>query len=268
MHEELLKAEPERTMYEYKMAWEGEREEDFLLADALIRYLPVRWAGVNGMVMRQRYDVAAVDRRLDELIEQETSQGRRYLWIVGPSSAPTNLGARLLSRGYGTAVEWDGLVLTDLSQQVHGGLDVVVEPLSVANAEGFARVRSELANDPAIFEERLASAHRYLAADDHHGVHIQLARLSQDIVGYVVLRTEPNGVAYFRDAYTMKHARRHGVYLALVARRLALAREAGCTIGVVQANRNTSSPILQKRGWRRVSWVTGYARPQEGSDGW
>jgi GNAT superfamily N-acetyltransferase len=266
--EDALAGEPERTMYEYRMAWEGEREEDIDLGDALIHYLPVRWFGVNGLVVRQRYDLDSVDRRLDEMLAEEAREDRRYLWVVGPSSYPSNLGDRFKARGYGAAVEWDGMILTDLAQEVRGGPDVVVEPLSAENAEGFARVRSEGFDEPALYQERLASARRYLAMPDHHGVHIHVAILAGEVVGYVILRAEPGGPAYFRDAYTLERVRRRGVYLALVRRRLEIAREAGCRYGVVQANRQTSSPTLQKRGWRPVSLLTAYSRPDPTSSGW
>ncbi len=268
MNEELLAGEPERTMNEYRMAWEGEREEDIDLGSSLLRSLAVPWFGVNGLVVQQRYSPEHADQRLQEHMHEEERKGNRYLWIVGPRSQPADLGVRFERLGYVPAVRWDGMILTDLTQDVQGGTDVIVEPLGPDSAEGFARVRSEGFEDPAIYEERLASAHRYLQMQDRHGVHIHVARLGDEVVGHVILRTEPNGVAYFRDAYTLQSARQHGVYLALVARRLQVAREEGCTVGVVQANRETSSPILQKRGWRPVSWLTGYARPASDSTGW
>lgn len=268
MKEEFLSTEPERTMNEYKMAWEGECEQDIDLGGALLRSLAVPWFGVNGLVVHQAYSIESVDRTLQDLVREEEYQRQRYLWIVGPHSQPFDLGERFERLGYVPAVRWDGMILTDLTQAVQGGPDVIVEPLAADSAEGFARVRSEGFDDPAIYEGRLVSAHRYLQMRDHYGVHIHIARLGSEVVGYVILRVEPNGTAYFRDAYTLQRARRHGVYLALVARRLQVAREAGCTVGVVQANRETSSPTLQKRGWRPVSWLTGYARPDANGTGW
>lgn len=268
MSEELLATEPERTMNEYKMAWEGEREQDVDLGGAVLRSLAVPWFGVNGLVVHQAYSAESVDRKLQDLVREEEYQRQRYLWIVGPRSQPLDLSERFERLGYVPAARWDGMILTDLTQEVQGGPGVIVEPLAAESAEGFARVRSEGFDDPAIYEGRLAAAQRYLQMQDHHGVHIHVARLGKEVVGYVILRVEPNGIAYFRDAYTLQRERRHGVYLALVARRLQVAREAGCTAGVVQANRETSSPILQKRGWRRVSWLTGYARPDADSTGW
>ncbi len=83
------------------------------------------------------------------------------------------------------------------------------------------------------------------------------------VAGCVVLRIEHNGVAYLRDAVTLPEFRGRGVYLTLVHHRLQVARAAGCTVAVVQAQVQSSSPILCKRGLRRVSWLRALQWPAE-----
>jgi GNAT superfamily N-acetyltransferase len=265
--EAALAGEPERTMTDYSFSWEGEQETVTDLGDALVRAIPVRWSGVNGMVVRQSYDPATVDQRLDEVMAQIEGNDGRFLWIVGPSSQPADLGERFEARGLRPAVVWDGMVQAPLEPQILGNPDVLVEPLNEENAEAFATIRSDGFPDPAIKAERLASAHRYLQNPDKQSL-IYVASLDGQAAGYVILRIEPNGVAYFRDAYTLPAFRQHGVYLSLVAKRLQVAHEAGCTAATVQANQKTSSPILQKRGFRPVSRIVGYARVDPTSSGW
>ena len=77
-------------------------------------------------------------------------------------------------------------------------------------------------------------------------------RLGGEVAGYAVLRLEPTGIAYLKDAVTRPEFRRHGVYLALVAHRLTVARAAGGIAAVIQAQADTAAPILLKRGFRRV----------------
>jgi hypothetical protein len=77
------------------------------------------------------------------------------------------------------------------------------------------------------------------------------------------LRNEPNGVAYLRNAETLPAFRGRGIYLTLINHRLQVARAAGCTAAVVQAQVQSSSPILRKRGFRRVSWLRALTRPTE-----
>lgn len=68
-------------------------------------------------------------------------------------------------------------------------------------------------------------------------------------------------MVYLRNAVTLPQFRKRGVYLSLVAHRIALARESGCTAAVVQAQTRSSAPILLRRGFERVTTVWGLARP-------
>jgi GNAT superfamily N-acetyltransferase len=92
-------------------------------------------------------------------------------------------------------------------------------------------------------------------------VEILVARLEGEVAGYAVLRTEPTGVAFLCDAMTVPAFRRQGVYLSLVAHRLALARAGGCVAAATHAQVQSSAPILMKRGFRPISRVFGYSRP-------
>jgi hypothetical protein len=84
-------------------------------------------------------------------------------------------------------------------------------------------------------------------------------RLDGRPAGAVVLRLEPNGIAVIRNAFTLPQFQRRGVYLAAVARRVEVAREVGCTVAITQAISTTSSPILQKRGFRKLCELYAYA---------
>ena len=53
-------------------------------------------------------------------------------------------------------------------------------------------------------------------------------------------------------AATLEEHRGHGLYTALVARRLADARADGRTAAIIQADRKTSAPICAKLGFREI----------------
>ena len=53
-------------------------------------------------------------------------------------------------------------------------------------------------------------------------------------------------------AATLAEQRGHGVYTALVARRLADARADGRAAAIIQADRDTSAPICAKLGFREL----------------
>src|SRR5581483_1428695 len=169
-----------------------------------------------------------------------------------------DLEQRFLERGFAVEIEWEGLILDDLSIAIPVTSHLEIEPLSWCNADAYA---TAMAGSPASPHQKtlLANAHRFLQMSAHN-VHIDVARLDGQIVGYAVLRIEPNGVAYLRNARTVPAFRRRGVYLSLVAHRLAMAQAAGCHAAVIQAQTKTSAPILIKRGFRPVCRLVGLAR--------
>jgi N-acetylglutamate synthase-like GNAT family acetyltransferase len=262
--DQFLAQESERTFYDYSFAWEGEAEQVTDYDDVRVIQMPVPWFDVDGVVERMSFDPARVDERLDALFAEVGD--RNFWWIVGPSSQPADLTERLTARGLQVSINWDCLGLSDLTAEFPANPDVQVDPLSKDNAEEYAAFCAFEERDSARREQviaaRLAAAHRYLESPRNEA-HIFLGRLDGVAASCVVLRVEPNGVAYLRNAVTLPEFRQRGLYLTLVGHRLAAARAAGCTSAVVQAQVQSSSPILRKRGFRRVSWLRALTRPAQ-----
>lgn len=251
----IASGELERIIYGYSEAWEGKLERAIELGDALVRAQPT-----HGTVMRVNLAPVRVDERLDALIAQVAATGGRCLWIVGPGTRPADLGDRLMRRGFTLAMEFEGLVLDDLSIDIARNPAVVIEPLSWDNAEAYA-TRCTDSPSPRWHQYLLASAHRYVEAPLHE-VQISIASLDGEVAGYAVLRIEPTGIAYFQAGLTVKEFRRRGVYSSLVAHRLAVARAAGCTAAVIGAQTTTAAPILLKRGFKPVCRFLGLVPPR------
>jgi len=66
-------------------------------------------------------------------------------------------------------------------------------------------------------------------------------------------------------AATLAEHRGHGLYTALVARRLADARADGRTAAVIQADRATSAPICAKLGFKELCGLEMFASISEAS---
>ena len=91
-----------------------------------------------------------------------------------------------------------------------------------------------------------------------------LARVGGVLVGLASWRDSADGRAvYLTGAATLPKDRGRGVYAALLARRLRDARERGAEIATVQANPDTSSPILRRRGFEKLCEVRVYVSPGE-----
>lgn len=247
--------EVERVLYEASSAWEGIDAQEIPLGigEGILRIQPGFAAA-----MPLRFDTATVEEQLNRAIGQVEKLVPWCLWVIGPSSRPTDLRQRLMDRGFTVSIEWDGLVLDDLSISIPTTPGLVIEPLSWDNAQAYA---TAIAGSPDSSHRSalLANAYRYLHTPRQE-VQIVVARLQSDIAGYAVLRIEPNKVAYLRNAMTVPAFRNRGVYLSLVAHRLAIARASGCTIAVLQAQTKTSSPILIKRGFIPVCHIVGLAQ--------
>lgn len=260
---EDLAREAERTIMDYSWRWEGEREQVDDLGGALRRSLAVPWFGVDGMIVHVNLDPARADEQLDTVIARSEEGGRRLWWVVGPSAHPVDVVDRLVARGFERSIEWAGLALRDLSTPIPTNPDLVVEALSPSNSAEYAAfcVAAEPGQGPDVHDERLAAAHRFLEAGQGE-TGIYLGRLDGTAAACVVSHLEPNGVVYLRNAVTLPEFRNRGIYLSLVAHRVAIARVAGCTAAVVQAQSHTSAPILMKRGFERVCTIWGLMRPQ------
>jgi GNAT superfamily N-acetyltransferase len=163
-----------------------------------------------------------------------------------------------VARGLQRAITWDGLALTDLSTEFPVNPAVVVEPFSRENLREVAAAYEQ--DDPVAQQVRVEAGERYLALAHPESVTL-VGRVGGVVASVVVLRIEPNGIAYLRNAFTLPSYRGRGVYTTMIAARLKLAKEAGCTAAVVQAQIQSSSPILRKRGFERVCGFYGYTIP-------
>jgi N-acetylglutamate synthase-like GNAT family acetyltransferase len=254
--DDALSAEVERTLRDYSEAWEGHPEE-VRAAGAGV----ARWNGQSGFAIA-RFAGPNVDEQLAESIELLEGSGRRYAWVVGPHAEPADLEERLMSRGFTLAFAWDGLVLDELDIPIDINPEVVIEEPRAEDADEVGELW-EVASD-GHFPRHFAaeSLRRYVSAQPKEA-QIFLGRLDGKIVSYTTTRFEPNGTAYLRQGGTHPAYRQRGLYLTLLARRLESARDAGCVRAVVQAITTTSSPILQKRGFRRVCGLSAYMRSSE-----
>jgi hypothetical protein len=256
----LLAHEVERVLYASSSAWEGvDAQETPLDSGEVILHHQPGFAAA----MPLRFEAGAVEEELDQIIQQVERLVPWCLWVIGPSSHPADLEQRLVARGFALRMEWEGLVLEDLSIPIPCTPALTIEALSWDNADAYAAALAGGVNT-AHSPDLLAQAHRFLIRSPQQ-VQIFLARLAGEVAGYAVLRLEANGVAYLRNALTVPAFRRRGVYLSLVAHRLRVAQSAGCTAAVLQAQTKTSAPILIKRGFKSVCRIRGLARMHAGS---
>ena len=91
----LLAHEVECVLYASSSTWEGieGREIPLGIGEVVLRHQPGFAAA-----MPLRFEAGAVEEQLDQAIQQVEHLVPWCLWVIGPSSQPTDLEQRLLAR--------------------------------------------------------------------------------------------------------------------------------------------------------------------------
>ncbi|NMP22033.1 GNAT family N-acetyltransferase [Sulfobacillus harzensis] len=202
-----------------------------------------------------------VDEEIDRVIAQYRRENKAFSWLVGPTSTPGDLGARLVEHGL-TLVEeerMDGMVLRNLKHRIEVNPRIRIAEVSPedwrANAEMMAAsygfgMTPETVRSLADFHEALSDqAHVYLAYAEDRPDPIAFS-------GGVI--DESGEVMVLGGAATAPEYRGRGVYSSMVAKRLDDARALGCSMAVVQAVKTTSAPICQQLGFEKVCEIDLY----------
>ncbi len=184
---------------------------------------------------------------IDAVIAGYRARGLAFRWYVAPDSAPADLAAQLLARGFRVV---ESLALCRETSPVDGPGDV-----ELVTADTIAEFTETMAAAWGIDPRPLIAANEQTLASDHHRLY--LARLDGRAVGDSALVLFPRS-AYLLGGVVMPEARHRGVYRAMVARRIADARAAGLELVTTRAIAATSAPILQRMGFEVVATVNSY----------
>jgi GNAT superfamily N-acetyltransferase len=178
-------------------------------------------------------------------------------WWVNPSSTPGDLVLRLEAAGFAKVLEQAGQVLTNL------GLAIKVNP-AVTVRQATRDDRAELIRVYATaypLPEALAAVWTDvlpLAAGGRHYLAF-LAGVEEPVAVASMFPFPKSTVAVMQGAATLNAYRGKGVYTALMAKRLADARDMGLEAAILQADRTTSAPICANLGFEEVCSIDLYA---------
>lgn len=224
------------------------RSTDYLL----IRYPDWFVSPTTARVLRARRDVAAV---VDEAHAIVRGWGRdRVWWVVSDIGPSTEVEKELLSRG-AEVTERSDILAIPLDRGVPElGVPAGVEVRPVTDESGLRdalAVEADAFDWPAPTPEQVAQG----LAEIRAGL---ASRSVGRFVAYLDGRAAGTGgwgrageVLRLWGAGTTPAARGQGAYRAVLGARLGLARELGCTLALTHGRVTTSSPILQRVGFRR-----------------
>jgi len=165
-----------------------------------------------------------------------------FTWVVGATSSPGDLGARLAARGLEDV--GDGDLLTAALPISGLRINAELEIVEVDDDET-ALIGLRLAH-PAADEGDMAVLLRdrltYLGHPGRRGGYL-IAFLGGEPVANAGYRYSADGsTVYLTGAETVERFRGHGVYQSLVAHRAISGHKRGCRYAAIRARRDTSRP--------------------------
>lgn len=207
---------------------------------------PTKW---SSSVRWALWSENEADQRIDEVLAFYRERGRPFVWHIGPSSAPPDLARRLERRGLIPENETTLLVATLPVAGLRTNSDVVVvEARAPAQVGTFLRFGHPDWNDEEVRSE-LPDRLRFLDLYRERAGFL-VAYLADAPVANAAWRDSADGHAvYLTGAGTKREHRGEGIYQTLVQYRLDRALARGCHYAVIQAQSDTSMPILLRRGF-------------------
>lgn len=226
--------------------------------------------GLRGRVTKISHPVANIagnamfsEREADALIAKVRQRYGQlaFGWVTGPSTRPADLPRHLEAAGFTHAESLAGMALADLSTEMAVNPEARVWEATFGEAreqnEMMARAYGLPSEVMRFFNELLD------AAADQIRSRLYFASIGDEPVAWSYLTYLPESpIVLLGGAATLEEHRGHGLYTALVAKRLADARSDGRTTAVVQADRATSAPICAKLGFREICGLEIFASVQ------
>jgi GNAT superfamily N-acetyltransferase len=198
--------------------------------------------GFNEVSFAQLSDGDA-DRVIDETIAHYAGRGLTFRWSVLPGSTPADLPQRLAARGLVRSEVVGMSRSTIFEHQAPAG--VTVEEIGLDRIEEFSRVMGEGWGAPI---GALGQVNRLALADPHRTHRFFLGSFDGEPAGVGSAILFPRSV-YLQGTVVLPRFRRRGLYAALTAARLSLARASGIPLATTHALADSSAPLLTRAGF-------------------
>jgi hypothetical protein len=206
-----------------------------------------REANLNCVVLA-RLEPEDADRRVAEVVQGYRDLGVPMRWIVGPSSTPNDLSARLVAAGVPVIAAALGMHMRvpDEVPALPAGLSF--RRVGLDDAVLFAETDTRGWQRGEEFRHECEAAVRRAVARPDQCMRSWLVERDGEAIGAFNLRLL-DGVGYFQGASIVPEHRRKGVYRAAIHHRLATLRELGIEHAVIWADETTSAGVCRRAGF-------------------
>lgn len=244
MVERIITDHGARALLAEAMMWDYER--DFMPEGMEIveREDLLMWRRPDGPLAQRRWSnrvsyvrtsTDRVERIIDEVIAFFGPVP--FTWVVGPSSRPGDLAGLRVRRD---------LEIVDVESE-----ELALTGLRLAHPDADESEMTEM------LRERLA----YLRHPGRQGGYLVAFLAGESVANAGYRHSSDGSTVYLTGAETVERFRGRGVYQALVAHRATAAEKRGCRYAAIRARRDTSLPILTKRGFVEHGHLPIFARP-------
>jgi N-acetylglutamate synthase-like GNAT family acetyltransferase len=219
----------------------------------------------NGVYLA-RLSEAEADATITEVARCYAERGAGFRWIIGPSSTPADLSARLERAGIPKLATALGMHMPVPIAAPVVPEGVIVRRVGPDDVERYAEVNARAwQRGPAFRRESEGFIARALArGDDSLRSWLVYEAGNTEAIGTATLSLLP-GVGYFQGAAIVPERRRRGIYRALLHLRLAVLRELGIEHAVIWADESSSAGVCRRVGFvPRCRAVFHEQRPSEG----
>jgi GNAT superfamily N-acetyltransferase len=190
-----------------------------------------------------RVDEADAERVIDETLALYRAHGCKFMWRLGPDSSP-HLGPRLAARGLPCTRSAGMARSTEMDVAIDPR--ITIERVDASNVDAYTRTMAAGWDmDPGPLAPVNEAA---LHAPTHS---LFLARYDGEPAATAGAAIFDRSI-YLIGGVTLEAFRGRGLYKALVAARLAFARDRGVPLATSHARSDTSAPILARLGFETL----------------
>jgi N-acetylglutamate synthase-like GNAT family acetyltransferase len=192
------------------------------------------------------------DARIAAVVQAHRERGAELMWVVGPSSTPADLSARLERAGVPVLAHVRGMHMPVPAELPALPAGLVLEPVGPAQVQRFAEINTRAWGRGPAFRRDCEDTITRVLSRPRRNQRVWLVVQDGEDIGTSVLTLLPASaptLGYFQGAAIVPEHRRRGVYLALVRHRLAQLRSLGIEHAVVWADRSTSAGVCERAGF-------------------
>ncbi|MDP3155575.1 MAG: GNAT family N-acetyltransferase [Archangium sp.] len=217
-------------------------------------------AGGFNEVSRAKLSDESADRLIDETLAHYANRGLTFRWSVMPGSTPSDLAARLAARGL-ESTEIAGMACaTALDHPPSPG--VTVQEIGLDRLDDYSRIMAQGWGAPL---GALNDYHHVALSDPQRAQRFFLATCEGEPAAVASATIFPRSI-YLLGAVVLPRFRRRGVYGALIAARLSLARTLGIPLATSHAIASTSAPLLERAGFDTWFRFLSFSPPRHAED--